>query len=119
MLQLKDIEKLAELARLDIPAGEKEDLLKEVDSILGYVGEIQKLSGGLPAETLHSKVLAGESKKVAGSPAQVLRSKISVGEVRNIFRSDENPHLPGEFTKELIEEAPRRQDGYIKVKRIL
>ena len=93
MLTPKDIEKLANLARLDIPDSEKESLRKEVDSILGYVGEIQKLAGS-------------EVKKEAG-------------EVRNVLRADGNPHLTGEFTEELIEEAPRRQDNYVKVKHIL
>lgn len=93
MLTPKDIDNLAGLARLDIPAEEKETLRKEVDSILGYVSEIQKLSGG-------------ELKK-------------EVGEVRNVFREDNNPHLPGEFSKELLEEVPRRQDDFVKVKKIL
>lgn len=93
MLTPKDIDNLAQLARLEIPKDEKETLRKEVDSILGYVSEIQKLSGA-------------EVKKEAG-------------EVRNVFREDKNPHLPGEFTKELLEEAPRRQDDFVKVKKIL
>ena len=93
MLSLKDIENLAQLARLDIPAEEKESLRKEIDSILGYVGEIQKLSGG-------------EVKKQAG-------------EVRNVFRDDKTPHLSGEFSEDLLSEAPHRQDAFIKVKKIL
>lgn len=93
MLTRKDIDNLAELARLEIPDDEKEILRKEVDSILGYVGEIQKLSGG-------------EVKKEAGP-------------VRNVFREDKDPHLPGEFTQDLLEEAPRRQDDFVKVKKIL
>jgi len=93
MLTPKDIDNLASLARLEIPVEEKETLRKEVDSILGYVGDIQKLSGG-------------EVKKEAGI-------------VRNVLREDTNPHLPGEFSKELLEEAPRRQDDFVKVKKIL
>jgi aspartyl-tRNA(Asn)/glutamyl-tRNA(Gln) amidotransferase subunit C len=93
MLKVEEIDKLAELARLDIPKAEKEGLGREIDSILVYVSEVQKVSGG-------------EVKKEAG-------------EIRNVFRKDESPHLAGEFSKELIEEAPRRQGDYIKVKRIL
>lgn len=44
MLEIKDIEKLAELARIEIPEEEKETLRKEVDSILGYIGEISSLT---------------------------------------------------------------------------
>ena len=93
MLTPKDIDNLAQLARLDIPADEKETLRKEVDSILGYVSDIQKLSGG-------------EVKKKAG-------------EVRNVLREDENPHLPGEFSEDLLAEVPHRQDNFVKVKKIL
>lgn len=93
MLKKEDIEKLAQLARLDIPDAEKETLRKEVDSILGYVSEIQKISGE-------------EIKKEAG-------------EIKNVMREDPNSHLSGEFSKDLLEEAPRRQDDYVKVKKIL
>ena len=97
MLSPKDIDTLAELARLEIPKEEKETLRKEVDSILGYVSEVQKLSGGLPA----------------------IRLRRTAGEVHNVFREDKDPHLPGEFTEALLDEAPRRQDTYVKVKKIL
>ncbi len=93
MLKKEDIEKLAELARLEIPDGEKETLRKEVDSILGYVSEIQKVSG------------SGVKKEA--------------GEIRNVMREDKNPHLSGEFSGELLEEAPRRQEDFFKVKKIL
>ena len=93
MLEIKDIDKLADLARLEIPAAEKETLRREVDSILGYVGEIQKLAGG--------------------------KVEKEAGVIRNVLRPDTNPHLSGEFTDALIAEAPQKQDGYIKVKKIL
>jgi len=93
VLEIKDIEKLAELARIDIPQEEKETLRKEVDAILAYVGEIQKIAGE-----------SGES---------------GIPEHRNVFRDDSEHHLSGEFTKELLESAPRRQDDYVKVKKIL
>ena len=92
MLSIKDVEKLAELARIDIPEDEKESLRREVDAILGYVGDIQKVAGQVVGE---------------------------VPEHRNILREDANPHLPGEFSKELLEEAPRREGDYVRVKKIL
>ena len=45
--------------------------------------------------------------------------KKEAGEVRNVFREDKDPHLPGEFTEDLLAEAPRRQDNFVKVKKIL
>ena len=84
---------LAALARLSLGEEEKKKLLVEVDSILRYVGEIQKVSGG----------------SVEKKP----------GEVRNVFREDKDPHLSGEFSEDLLSEAPRRQDDFVKVKKIL
>jgi len=93
MLDIKDIDKLAELARIEIPQEEKESLRQEIDAILGYVGEIQKVSADTPKEAKQSQV--------------------------NVFREDSHPHLPGEFTKELLKSLPRREDDYVKVKKIL
>ena len=50
MLEKNDLENLANLARLLIPEEEKETLRKEVDSILGFVGEIKKLTPSSPVK---------------------------------------------------------------------
>ena len=93
MLKLEEIEKLAKLARLEIPAEEKETLRKEVAEILEYVGQIQKLSPQEPPK--------------------------EAGIIHNVFRDDKGPHQTGEFTDALLANAPDREDGYIKVKKIL
>jgi len=93
MLKLEEIEKLAKLARLEIPAEEKETLRKEVGEILEYLGQIQKLSPKEPPK--------------------------EAGLVRNVFRDDREPHPSGEFTEALLANAPDKEDGYIKVKKIL
>ena len=43
MLEIKDIEKLAKLARIELTQEEKEKLLKEVDPILGYVAQLKEV----------------------------------------------------------------------------
>ena len=93
MLKLEEIDKLAKLARLEIPAEEKETLRKEVEEILEYVGQIQKLSPKEPPK--------------------------EAGIIRNIFREDKEPHQTGEFTDALLANAPEKENGYIKVKKIL
>ena len=95
MLEIKDIEKLATLARIDIPEEEKEGLVGEISSILSYVEQIQKISG--------TNADASQEKPP----------------LKNVFREDTNPHLSNEFTADLLEEVPRKQDGYVKVKKIL
>jgi len=46
MLEKKDIEKLANLSRIEVEEGEKEILLKDLESVLGYVSEIKEVVMG-------------------------------------------------------------------------
>lgn len=93
VMEIRDIEKLAELARLEIPEEEKETLRAEVDSILEFVGQIKKLT-----------------------PPELVKE---AGAVRNVFREDTDPHPSGKFTEALLAEAPATEDGYLRVKKIL
>lgn len=90
-MNIKDVENLAELARLDLSDDEKEALLHDLDSILGYVQIVEK--------------------------TQVEDIK-SVHDLYNVWRSDEV--IKRDFSKELIvEQFPDSQDGFLKVKKIL
>jgi len=93
MLEKKDVEKLANLSRMEVSEDEKAVLLKDLEEILGYVSEVQEVVTGdvVPEE----------------------------GKLHNVMRQDENPHKSGEFSKEIMEEAPNTKDGYVKVKKIL
>ncbi len=93
MIEKKDVEKLAELSRIEVSEDEKEVFIKDLDAILGYVSEVQE-------------VVTGEVEPEAGR-------------LHNVMREDENPHKSGEFTKEIMEEMPSTKDGYLKVKKIL
>ena len=108
MISLKDIEKLAELSRLEIPAGEKETLRKEIDSILTYVGQIKEISN-----THSSKVKPSDS----GLEGLTLLEDRPI--VRNVFRDDKNPHESGIYTETLLAETPQREGNFVKVKKIL
>jgi aspartyl-tRNA(Asn)/glutamyl-tRNA(Gln) amidotransferase subunit C len=94
MLEIKDIEKLAKLARIELTTEEKEKLLKEVDPILGYVAQLKEVVASV-----------GE-KKVAG-------------ELRNVMRDDVNPTKTGSNTKVIVDNMPDSQDDYLKVEKIL
>jgi len=93
MIEKKDVEKLAELSRVEVSEDEKVVFIKDLDAILGYVSEVQE-------------VVTGEVEPEAGR-------------LRNVMREDEGPHKSGEFTKEIMEEMPETKDGYLKVKKIL
>lgn len=94
MIENKDIEKLASLSRIKVTPEEVETFRGEIESILEYVAQVQKVS-------LPSKRGTGE-----------------VGIVRNVLREDINPHEGGVHTEVLLKEAPDRQDGFVKVKNI-
>ncbi len=94
MLDIKDIEKLAKLARIKLTDSEKESLLKEIDPILGYVAQLKEVTSKLD-----------EEKKV--------------GEHRNITREDLDLNEPGFITADVIKNMPDSKDNYLKVKKIL
>jgi aspartyl-tRNA(Asn)/glutamyl-tRNA(Gln) amidotransferase subunit C len=94
MLEIKDIEKLAKLARIELTLEEKQKLLKEVDPILGYVNQLKEVVSTV-----------GEEKKA--------------GELRNVVRDDENPTGTGNNTEDIVKNMPDSQDNYLKVEKIL
>ncbi len=91
-IKIEDIDKLAELARLDIPANEKESVLKDLGSILKYIDQI-------------SEVSVAESREI---PTH-----------RNVMREDVVDEKNATYTDVLLKEAPKTQDGFLKVKKIL
>ena len=92
-MELKDIEKLAQLSRIHLSQEEKELFLKEIDSILAYVGEINKVASTVKEE---------------GKPL-----------LRNVFRGDDKPNETGANTETLLNSAPKRKENYVKVKQII
>ena len=94
MLEIKDVEKLAKLARIKLTEEEMGKLLKEVDPILGYVAQLKEVVS-----------IVGEEKKA--------------GELRNVTRDDVNPTKTGTNTADIVANMPNSQDDYLKVEKIL
>ena len=92
-MEIKDIEKLAKLARIELTEDEKKTFANDLEKILEYVGQI--------------KEVATEDK-----PAEV-------GDIFNVLREDGVTHESGQFTEKILAQAPETQDGFIKVKKIL
>ena len=96
-MEIKDIEKLAELAKIELTDNEKEGLLKDLDSILGYVKQITEVD----------------------LPANIGIKEEDDYENRNVWRKDELDLSP-DFSHDLIiKQFPDSQDGFIKVKKII
>jgi len=93
-MEIKDIEKLAKLARIELTDAEKQTYLKEIGSILNYVDQIK---------TVVAKV--GEERKV--------------GDLRNVLRVDQGGNTSSSNTEVIANEFPAKQGNYLKVKKIL
>src|SRR3989344_3912409 len=94
MVDKKEIEKLAQLARIKIPDEEISSLTGEIDSILEYVRQIQEAGpDSLETENTSNTV--------------------------NIMREDGIPHDSGIYSKDILAQSPQTEGEYIKVKKIL
>jgi aspartyl-tRNA(Asn)/glutamyl-tRNA(Gln) amidotransferase subunit C len=90
-MTIKEVENLAELARIELSQKEKESILADMEGILGYIKRIENIKG------------SKESKEY---------------ELENVWRADIADNR--EYSKEIItKEFPNSQDGYLKVKKIL
>lgn len=88
----KDLDTLSELARITVSPEEKQKMLHDMQSILGYVSEINAVSGDMEKE----------------APA-----------LRNVFREDVVTHENSSHTEAVLAEAPATEDGYVKVNQVL
>ena len=95
MLTRKDIDNLANLARIALSEAEKDKLQQDMESILGYVGELQK-APGLTEEHFPKNYY-----------------------LRNVMRDDTEPFESGLNTEMILSQAPKRKDDFFMVKKIL
>jgi aspartyl-tRNA(Asn)/glutamyl-tRNA(Gln) amidotransferase subunit C len=92
MIDKDTIKNLADLARIEMNEVELEKMTRELDPILGYVGQINAVTGDL---------------------------KPSVSKHRNIMRDDVVTTESREYTEKILKNAPARDGDYIQVKKIL
>lgn len=93
MIDRETVEKLAKLSRIEISDQEKDSMVADLESILGYVSELSKVQG--------------------------LSEDMPLEENRNVFREDENAEAPGAYTDKILANAPRQENGYILVKQVI
>lgn len=90
----KEIENLAQLARMDLSEAEKASLASDMKDILAFVDKIKEADVDVTLEN-------------------------RVGAVYNVFREDMDPHESGIYTEALLAAAPSREGDFVKVKKIL
>jgi aspartyl-tRNA(Asn)/glutamyl-tRNA(Gln) amidotransferase subunit C len=91
----EDVDKLADLSRIEMTDAEKEEIQKDLESILGYVSELQEVA--------------------AQEPPVAER----IGMLKNVMRDDGDAHTERTYTKEMIGSAPASEGDFVKVKKIL
>jgi aspartyl-tRNA(Asn)/glutamyl-tRNA(Gln) amidotransferase subunit C len=89
----KDIENLANLARIRLSDDEKKGLVRDIDSILAYVDQIKSAPTGDFAP--------------------------EAGAVKNVTRDDSVMTTSAEDREHLLDQAPKREGDYVAVKKIL
>jgi|SRR3989344_2962232 len=94
MIKKEEIEKLAALSRIKLDESEKEEMTKEIDSILAYVDEIKKATVDMDV-------------------------KPDIGALHSIFREDVAVETSKEDRERLLNEAPDREGDFIAVKKII
>lgn len=93
VIELKDVEHLAGLARIAVSDEEKKILQHDLEEILAYVSQVTEVVAEV------------------GEP--------TAGELRNVMRADSEPHESGVFTEDLLKQAPSREGNRVFVKKIL
>lgn len=90
-MNIKDVESLAELARIELTDKEKQRMLSDMGGILEYVKQIEEVEVG---------------------------DTTPLYDIYNVWREDVTEKR--EFSAELIKEQfPDSQDGFLKVKKII
>lgn len=88
----EDLDNLSQLARIEVKEEEKEKMLHDMQAILGYVSEINQVSGNV--------------ERVKGTHY-------------NIVREDVTTRMTGSSTEAILKEAPAIEEGYVKVAQVL
>ncbi len=91
-MEIKDVENLAELARLELSNEEKESLLYDMGGILDYVKQIESVE------------------------INDIKPKY---DVYNAWREDISKESNEDSSQEIIEQFPHSQNGFLKVKKII
>ena len=94
-LTKKDVEYVSNLARLELSASEAEQFTGQLESILEYMEKLNKLDTSKVKPTSH----------VLG--------------LKNVYREDVVVKCPYEERERILENAPKREGDFFKVKKVI
>jgi aspartyl-tRNA(Asn)/glutamyl-tRNA(Gln) amidotransferase subunit C len=94
MISREEIDNLANLARLDLDEAQKATIAKDLGNILDYVKQLKEAEG---------------------------LDKVEVEDyvATNVMRKDEVINETGKLSSNLVEAAPKHNEQYVRVKKIL
>lgn len=95
MITEADIQRLAELSRMEIGADEAARLAKDVEGILGFVGQVKEAAAAAPGGVDYGF-----------APVDTLRA-------------DDGVEPAGQNRDALLAEAPKARDGFVEVQKVL
>ncbi len=87
------IKKVANMSRLRIDEGELAGFAADFDAIINYIDQISSVDVG--------DISSFQSR------------------TKNVMREDDNAYEVGEFSDDILANAPDTKDGYIKVNKVL
>jgi aspartyl-tRNA(Asn)/glutamyl-tRNA(Gln) amidotransferase subunit C len=91
LINKKTLEYLTELSRIELSKKDEEKLLKDLQKILAYFEELKEVN------TENIKPMAGGTIEM------------------NVFREDETSNKRLEIRDELVEQFPKKENGFLKV----
>ena len=91
MISKEDVKKLSVLSRVGVSGREVESLRKDLEKMLEFVSRLKQAP-----ET---------AEESAGH--------------RNVLRNDADPHESALYSDPILKEAPKTEDGFIKVRKVL
>lgn len=97
MINKKEIEHLASLARIKLSEKEKTTLVKDFDGILGYIDQLKKF------DTKNNK-----NDFISGGTANI-----------NVMRQDVVESISKDDRERLLHEAPHKEGDFVAVKKII
>ena len=105
MLTRDDVNNMANLARIALSEEEKDKLQKDMESILGYVSELQKAPSYAEASE--------------GKPTLINEHSPDNYYLKNVMREDDGAFESGLNTETILSQAPKRKGDYLVTKKIL
>ncbi len=109
MLTEKEVEHIAQLARIELSDGEKKRFQKELSSILEYVEQLNKVNTD-GVEPLFQTTGLNNVMRPDSPPHSYMSGG---GEPTNAFPSSD------ELTEKLMSQAPHKEKKFVKVKSVL